>query len=106
MVNKKAKRWFKTIYALLMYTFLYLPIVVMIVFSFNSSKYKGSFEGFTLRWYQELFRDKAILNSVTTTFIVAISAAVLATLIGTVTAVAISNLKPRYRAILLNFSKS
>ncbi len=104
MVNKKAKRWFKTIYALLMYTFLYLPIVVMIVFSFNSSKYKGSFEGFTLRWYEELFRDKAILNSVTTTFIVAISAAVLATLIGTVTAVAISNLKPRYRAILLNFS--
>lgn len=87
-----------------MYVFLYLPIVVMVIFSFNNSKYKGSWQGFTLRWYEELFRDKDILSSVYTTLIVAALSAILSTLIGTVTAVAISKLRPRYKNFLLNLS--
>ncbi len=104
MVERKKKNFFAVIYSGLIYLFLYLPIIVMVVFSFNNSKHKGTWVGFTFRWYHELFRDKAILNSVYTTLIVAITAAVLSTVIGTFTAVAISNLKPKYKNLLLNLS--
>ncbi|MDO4793825.1 MAG: ABC transporter permease [Filifactor alocis] len=104
MVKRRGKKWLSKIYTLLMYLFLYLPILVMIVFSFNDSKYKGHWEGFTLRWYEELFQDKEILSAVYTTFIVAILAAIISTIFGTATAVALSKLKPRYKNLLLNLS--
>lgn len=104
MVKKREKKLFARIYAFLMYLFLYLPIIVMIVFSFNDSKYKGSWQGFTFRWYEELFRDRDILSSVYTTLIVAVLSAILSTLIGTVTAVALSKLKPSHKNFLLNLS--
>ena len=52
----------------LVFLFLYAPIFVLIVFSFNNSKSRTVWQGFTLKWYAELFRDSQIMNSLYTTF--------------------------------------
>ena len=59
MVSKISKK----IYLFLMFAFLYLPIIVLIVFSFNDSKLQGVWSGFTLRWYVDLFKDAEILRA-------------------------------------------
>lgn len=100
----KMKSAVANIYSLLIYAFLYIPIVVLIIFSFNDSKYRGNWSGFTFRWYQELFADPDIMGALYTTFIVAIISSVVATVIGTLTAVGIHSLKPRYKKFFINLS--
>lgn len=100
----KMKSAVANIYSLLIYAFLYIPIVVLIIFSFNDSKYRGNWSGFTFRWYQELFADPDIMGALYTTFIVAIISSVVATVIGTLTAVGIHSLKPRYKKLFINLS--
>lgn len=92
------------LYSILIYGFLYIPIVVLIVFSFNDSKYRGNWEGFTLRWYQELFADPEIMGALYTTLIVALIASACATVIGTMAAIGIHNLKPKYKSLFINLS--
>lgn len=67
------------------YLFLYAPIVILIIFSFNSSRY-AIWEGFTLDWYKLLLRDKLILGALKNSVIVAITATIVATIIGTLAA--------------------
>ena len=55
----------------LVYIFLFLPIIVLIIFSFNTSRLNIVFEGFTLRWYKELFHNKVLLEALFNTLIVA-----------------------------------
>ena len=86
----------------LCYLFLYAPIVVLIVFSFNESKNRARFTGFSLRWYQDLFGNELIMNSLRNTLIVAIVASLLATVLGTVAAVGISGMKKRGRSVMMN----
>ena len=100
----KLKSALANIYSLLIYAFLYIPIVVLIVFSFNDSKYRGNWSGFTLRWYQDLFSDPDIMSALYTTFVVAIISSILATVIGTITAVGIHSLKPRYKKLFINLT--
>lgn len=100
----KVKSAAANIYSFLIYAFLYIPIVVLIVFSFNDSKYRGNWSGFTLRWYQELFADPDIMRALYTTFVVAIISSVVATIIGTLTAVGIHSLRPRYKKFFINLS--
>lgn len=100
----KLKSALANIYSLLIYAFLYIPIVVLIVFSFNDSKYRGNWSGFTLRWYQDLFSDPDIMSALYTTFVVAIISSILATAIGTITAVGIHSLKPRYKKLFINLT--
>ncbi len=100
----KVKSALANIYSLLIYAFLYIPIVVLIIFSFNDSKYRGNWSGFTFRWYQELFADPDIMSALYTTFIVAIISSVVATVIGTLTAVGIHSLRPRYKKLFINLS--
>ena len=57
------KKFFKNFYLLLIFLFLYAPIVVLMIFSFNDSKSRRLWNGFTTRWYVELFRDADILHS-------------------------------------------
>jgi len=92
------------IYSFLVYVFLYLPIIVLIIFSFNDSKYRGNWSGFTLRWYQELFADPDIMRALYTTLIVATISSVVATAIGTITAVGIHSLRPKYKNLFINLS--
>lgn len=89
------------IYTVLMFVFLYAPIVVLIVFSFNESKSRSMFTGFTLKWYAELFRDDVILNALANTAIVAVISALLATVIGTAAAVGIHAMNNKLKNVMM-----
>lgn len=75
--------------AWLMYLFMYAPIVILILFSFNASRYASSWEGFSLRWYQVLFNDRAIGLALRNSLLVAFLATVISTIIGTMAALAL-----------------
>ena len=66
--------------------FLFLPIIVLIVFSFNTSRLNIVFEGFTLKWYHELFHNKVLLEALVNTMLVALTSTVISTIIGTISA--------------------
>ncbi len=89
------------IYLFIIFLFLYLPIMVLIVLSFNNSKAKVVWGGFTLRWYRELFTNRAILEAFSTTIFVSLASALLATLLGTLAALGIDAMKKSGRAIML-----
>lgn len=96
------KNIIKKTYATLVYLFLYLPIFFLILYSFNDSKYRGNWSGFTLKWYRELFNDSTIIDSLYNTLLIASTSAIIATVIGTVTAVAIHNMNPKLKVRFLN----
>lgn len=98
MVNK----WVKRLYTLLIFTFLYAPIVVLIVFSFNDSKSTARWEGFTLDWYRSLFQNRYIMKSLYYTVLVAIVSSISATLIGTFAAFGIFYMKTWRQKLVLN----
>jgi len=79
-------------YSFLVFGFLYAPIIVMIVYSFNSLKSRTRFGGFSLRWYVELFHDSVILRSLYLSLVVAFLSALIATLFGTLAAVGIDSM--------------
>ena len=80
-------------YNFLVFAFLYSPIVVMIVYSFNGIKSRSVFEGFSLQWYKELFNDAVIMKSLYISLVIAVLAAVISTVIGTLAAVGINSMK-------------
>ncbi|MBQ9744777.1 MAG: extracellular solute-binding protein [Clostridia bacterium] len=84
------------IYTALIFVFLYLPIAVLILFSFNSSNSTNSFAGFSLKWYKELFSDGATLLALRNTLILAILSSVIATVIGTLAAYGIHHMKNKH----------
>lgn len=100
----KLRKILSIFYSFLIYAFLYIPIVMLIVFSFNDSKYRGNWSGFTTKWYAELFSDPEILSVIYTTFLVATVSALASAVIGTVTAIGIDRLKPKYKAWFINLS--
>ena len=75
-----------TLYACLVYLFLYLPIIVVVVYSFNTSKRNVVFEGFTLSWYGEMFQNTLLMQSFYNTVIVAACSTLLSVLLGTLCA--------------------
>lgn len=81
------------IYTALVFIFLYAPIAVLILFSFNSGKSTSVFEGFSLYWYGELFRDSATLEAFKNSMIIAVTSSVIATVMGTTAATAIYGYK-------------
>lgn len=89
------------IFTALTYLFLYAPIIVLIVFSFNSSKSRTVWAGFTLDWYRQLFEDGLIMSSLQTTLVVSVLASVISAVIGTFAAIGFFNMKKRWRSPLL-----
>lgn len=83
------------IYNGLVFLFLYIPIIVLIVFSFNDSKNRVKWHGFTLDWYKDLFQNEQILDALWVSLEVAFLAAIFATVIGTMAAVGIYGMKGR-----------
>ena len=83
------------IYMVLVFVILYIPILVLILFSFNSSGNTGAFTGFSLYWYRELFQSGDTFQALRNTLVLAVSAAALSTLIGTAAAVGISRMRSR-----------
>ena len=78
------------LYTFLVFLFLYMPIAVLILYSFNSSNSTSNFEGFSLKWYKELFSDSATLDALKNTLLLAILSALIATVIGTMAAYGIN----------------
>lgn len=81
--------------------FLYLPLVIMAIFSFNDSKSLSSWSGFSLRWYQELFVNQQMIDAIVVSVSIAILSTVISTILGTITAIGISKSKPILRKIVL-----
>jgi len=98
---RKAVRW---IYLSLILIFLYAPIVMMIVLSFNNSISSAVWGGFTLKWYGEFFRNDTIMEALKTTIIVAVSATVISTILGTLAAIGIHAMKKGWSGWLINVS--
>ncbi len=92
----KTAKTLNKIYSILIFIFLYAPIAVLILFSFNDSNSTGVFTGFSLHWYQVLLKDTVTLNALKNTLILAISSSSVATLIGTAAAVGIDKMKNKY----------
>ena len=84
------------VFTALIMIFLFAPIVILLVFSFNEAKSLSVFSGLSLYWYRELFRDSETLNAVKNTLVLAVSAAAISTVMGTVAAVGINKLRNRY----------
>ena len=84
------------IYTVLIFLFLFAPIAILLIFSFNETKSLSVFSGFSLKWYEELFRDGATLASVKNTLVLACFASVISTVMGTAAAVGIHKLRSRY----------
>ena len=90
---KSNKRPIGTIIMIIMTIFFYLPILFMIVFSFNSSKSLTHFTGFSLQWYEKMLTNNAMMESLYITIIVAILATIISTIIGTISAIGLSKSK-------------
>lgn len=97
MVKKAISR----VYMGLIFLFLYLPILVLIVLSFNNSKSRVKWGGFTLKWYASCFQDETIMNALGMTLQITLCAAILSTVIGTLAAIGISAMKKKNKAIML-----
>ena len=90
------------IYMALVLMFLYVPIFVLIAFSFNSTKSRSVFTGFTFDWYAKLFQNELILTSLVNTIVIAVCASVISTIIGTLAAIGITRMRKFTKAAVLN----
>ena len=98
------KKFCKRAYLALILIFLYLPIVVLIVQSFNAGKSRAKWEGFSFRWYTELFQDTRIMNALTVTVTIALLAMVVATILGTLAAIGIHAMKKRPQSFMMTLT--
>lgn len=99
---KKKSKIGAIIYIVLCLAFFYIPIVVTMVFSFNSSKSLTRFTGFSTRWYQELVADRDIMSAVWVSLSIAVIATLVATILGTITAIGLSKNKRVIKEWILN----
>ena len=89
------------LFMLRVFLFLYAPILVLVIFSFNASKSKAVWAGFTLDWYRQLFQNDMILHALAVTLAVSALAAVISTVMGTAAAIGFRNLRRRFRSVCL-----
>jgi spermidine/putrescine transport system permease protein len=92
MSEKKPALWLR-VFSFLVYAYIYFPILILVIFSFNKQKLNIRWEGFTLHWYEVLFKDANVLLSTRNTLIIAFVSTIVATIIGTLAALALQ----RYR---------
>ncbi len=98
------RRFVKKFYLALMLLFLYTPIAVLIFQSFNAGKSRAKWEGFSLRWYAELFRDQAIMRALYVTLSIAVIAAIIATVLGTLAAIGIHAMRKRPQSVMMTLT--
>lgn len=98
------KNIMKNIYMALIFFFLYAPIATLMVLSFNASKTRSKWGGFTFKWYSSLFRNDEILEALGNTLLIAVVSALAATVIGTVACVAMNSMKKRFRTVLMGIT--
>lgn len=94
----------KKIYVFLIFVFLYAPIFTLIILSFNASKTRSKWGGFTLKWYGELFQNSAILQAFWNTMLIAFLSAFIATLIGTIACVGFQGMKKNAQSFCVSIT--
>ena len=104
MEKKRFSRFLSGGYLALVLVFVYLPIIYMVIFSFNDSKSMLNFTGFSLRWYESISKDRFMLESISNTFIVAIISTAVSTVLGTVTAIGLSKSRRLVREVVLEIN--
>ena len=100
--DKKRTKISRIFFLVAIFVFTYLPIAVLIIFSCNEGRSTGVWEGFSFKWYKELFADERIMRSVITTIIVAFSSAIISTVFGTFASIGIFYMKKIPKNIILN----
>ena len=95
------KRTLKKVYMALILILLYAPIATLVVLSFNASKSRAKWGGFTTKWYVSLFQNDEIMQALYTTLIIALLAAIIATLVGTLASIGINNMRRRFRSVYM-----
>lgn len=86
----KKKKWFSKLYLGLVLAFFYLPIVYVVLFSFNSSRSLTSFTGFSLQWYERMFATREMMESIYYSILIAVITTVVSTIVGTIVAIGLS----------------
>lgn len=95
------KKSLSRLYMGLIFLFLYLPIIVLIVLSFNNSESRAYWGGFTLHWYQSLWQNSTIITALYTTLRITLLSSLIAAIIGTAAAIGISAMRKKNKAIML-----
>lgn len=98
------KKFFKKLYLVLIFIFLYAPIGTLVVLSFNESKSRAKWGGFSFKWYQKLFESEQIMQALYTTLIIAFLSALIATIIGTIAAIGINSMRKTPKSIVLGLN--
>lgn len=98
------RRLSKQVYMILMFAFLYAPVAVLIVFSFNKAKSRAVWGGFTLDWYSKLLHNDDILNALKVTLIVALVSALVSTVIATITCIGLTAMRRRMRSVIMTIT--
>ena len=98
------KRFFMKFYLVLIIAFLYIPIAVLVVLSFNASRSRVVWGGFTLKWYKELLKNEQIMSAFYTTLIIAFVSAAIATVIGTAATIAIQGMKQKWKTMYMGLT--
>ena len=102
--QKSLKQFVSNFYLVLILIFLYAPIMTMMVLSFNTSKSRTQWGGFTLSWYSQMLSDPKIVSALYNTLLIAFISALAACIIGTAAAIAIDSMKPVSRTIVLGIT--
>ena len=97
-------KFLKKFYLSIILVFLYIPIVVLIIQSFNAGKSRAKWEGFSLRWYSELFADASIMSALQVTLTIALLAMIISTVLGTLAAIGIYSMKKRPQAMMMTLT--
>lgn len=98
------KRLLQRAYIVMIFGFMYLPIAVLIAYSFNENKSRTVFSGFTLSWYKSLFQNEMILSALGLSLVLALVSSVLATVLGTLATIGINSMSRRTQLIVNNIS--
>lgn len=104
MIFSKIRKVLGDVYLVFILLFLYAPIITLVILSFNTSKSRNRWGGFTFGWYREMFRSAAIMSAFRNTIIIAFLSALIAAIIGTVAAIGINDMKrlPRTAVMAVN----
>lgn len=98
------QKWLNKVYMALVFVFLYAPVLILVIFSFNAAKSRAIWGGFTLDWYDKLFHNEDILQALQVTLVIAVLSAVIATLVATVTCLGLHAMQPRLRSVIMTMT--
>ena len=99
-MKSQASKRFGKIYSFLIYLFLYIPILVLIIFSFNESKLNATWTGFSLKWYKSLFNNYSIMEAMKNSLIVAFASTIISVILGTLTAIGMYKYKFKGKSVI------